>query len=341
MKPVPLRPLRVPLLAAVLLLSHGTAGTRGATTDGAPPPTPPRSADTNSVTPGPGEDGALLDLGGWRFRQPVTLTQPGVQQLRLDLEVLARARADLGDVRLVRGGRQVPYLRAPYTGTQPVRVTVTNLPVADLPRVSRWQIRLPGTSLPVVRLSVSSPAPLFQRHFELYEELRDGRTGLHRRPLGAMGWTRRPGQPVVPLIIELGGTPLGDTLLLETDNGDNPPVPLDGFEVAALAPRLWFTVSGTGEILHLYFGNPSATVPAYDLSLVADSLQKAPKAEAKSGALEELPQGLDWRWPGGEGGHPLFWVFLAGVAAVLVWLILRLLPAPPPSGTTPGGPGTS
>src|SRR3989442_712701 len=60
--------------------------------------------------PGLTETGASLDTRPWRFRKAVQSVQPGPQQVELDLDVLAHARPDLGDLRLGRDGKQVAYL---------------------------------------------------------------------------------------------------------------------------------------------------------------------------------------------------------------------------------------
>ena len=91
----------------------------------------------------PGLDlaGAAIRLDPWRQRKPVTLAADGVQQLELDLEVLARAAPYLADLRLVRDGKQLPYLldRTPLQRhfapvvtriTDPQRPTTRHLGVA-------------------------------------------------------------------------------------------------------------------------------------------------------------------------------------------------------------------
>ncbi|MBI5775391.1 MAG: DUF3999 family protein [Verrucomicrobia bacterium] len=53
--------------------------------------------------------GAPLDVAAWKFRKPVRRAGDGVQQLELDLEVLAHAAPSLADLRLMAAGKQIPY----------------------------------------------------------------------------------------------------------------------------------------------------------------------------------------------------------------------------------------
>src|SRR6185436_18854577 len=54
--------------------------------------------------------GTALDVSPWRFRKVVHLTQDGVQQAELDLEVVARSDVSFRDLRLTSAGRQIPYI---------------------------------------------------------------------------------------------------------------------------------------------------------------------------------------------------------------------------------------
>ena len=54
--------------------------------------------------------GTALDLSDWKFRKPVQIKQAGVVKLDLDLETLAGADSNFRDLRLVRDGKQRPYI---------------------------------------------------------------------------------------------------------------------------------------------------------------------------------------------------------------------------------------
>ena len=132
--------------------------------------------------------------------------------------------------------------------------------------------------------------------------------------------------------------PRTDTLILETDNGDNPPLILDQFQLFYPATRVLFKTS-SGEGLALFYGNPEAAAPQYDLSLVAGQLLAARKSKAAL-ASEERLKAAPWveRHPPGQLSV-LFWAVLALVVVALLLIISRLLPKPPQgdAGPKPGG----
>jgi hypothetical protein len=93
-----------------------------------------------------------------------------------------------------------------------------------------------------------------------------------------------------------------------------------------------FKTQGEDEIF-LFYGNPSASAPRYDLSLVAAQLLAADKPDASAGAEEQLKK-ASWRagQKPGKGGV-VFWGILALVVVVLLVIISKLLPkSPPPAG---------
>ena len=71
-----------------------------------PPPSNNPAYRTPEVLPGITGAGAALDVTAWKFRQPVTITRAGVQQLELEPDVLAHAQPGFQDLRLLQ--RQQP-----------------------------------------------------------------------------------------------------------------------------------------------------------------------------------------------------------------------------------------
>jgi hypothetical protein len=127
--------------------------------------------------------------------------------------------------------------------------------------------------------------------------------------------------------VSVTGSPQTDTLFLEADNGDNPPIELENFRVIHPVTRLVFKAT---EPPTLYYGNPSSSSPRYDLSLVAMQLLAADKAIATPGAEEALKKAA-WTEGGPLTGVRgwLFWAILVLVVAGLIAVIVRLLPKPP------------
>ncbi len=272
--------------------------------------------------------GAALDVSNWKFRKVVQLTRGGAQQIELDLDVLARANSGLADLRVLRGSNQVPYLVQRTSINRALTPTVTLTNDAKQPKLSRWMIKLPRAGLPLTRLTCVTKTPLFHREMSLYEEVADERGEKFRRALGTVTWTRTPDHKANDFVFPLDGTAQSDTLFLETQNGDNPPIELDKFAVLYPATRVLFKAKAD-DALFLYYGNPRVASPSYDLSLVAGELLAADKATAKLADEQQLKK-TSWaesQTPG-SGGF-IFWGILAVVVVGLLVVITQLLPKAP------------
>ena len=56
------------------------------------------------------EGGTALDVSAWKFRKAVKLSRAGAQRIELDLDVLSHAQPGFADLRLLRDGKQLPYI---------------------------------------------------------------------------------------------------------------------------------------------------------------------------------------------------------------------------------------
>ena len=286
-----------------------------------------RAAD---VLPGLEVTGAALDVSEWKFRKPMKISKAGgAQQIEPDLEVLAHARPDFEDLRVLDGGNQVPYIIQRTSISRALTPSVTSTKDAKDPTLSRWIIKLPQTGLPIARLTCVSRTPLFERSLSLYEELTDERGDKYRHVLGGATWTQTPERQSKEFTLTLDGPLQSDTLFLETDNGDNPPIELEKFTAFYPVTRILFKAKPDDQ-LFLYYGNPRVSSPSYDLSLVAGQLLAAEKNVPSLFAEEQLRNSS---WYGdqmaGQGGV-LFWGILALVVVVLLFIISRLLPKSQP-----------
>ncbi|MGI8603507.1 MAG: DUF3999 family protein [Verrucomicrobiales bacterium] len=282
----------------------------------------------SETLPGIAESGSALDLSDWKYRKPVHVAQPGVQQLELDLEVLSHATSGLADLRLVRDGQQVPYLLERTSISRPLTPMVTLANDPKKPQLSRWSFKLPHPALPVTRLACNSATPLFQREMRLWEEASDERGGKYPRELCRATWRRTPGRPVADLVLTLNQTPLTETMLLETDNGDNPPIEISNVRAFYPVTRLCFKAPpGAEQRLELFYGNRKAAAPRYDLSLITTQLLAAEKRIA---ALAPQSAAIKSIWPEAASmtvpRRILFWGVLAVVVAVLLTVLAKLLP---------------
>jgi len=269
---------------------------------------------------------AALDVSLWRYSQAVRLGQHSVQELDLDLEVLAHAASGLQDLRLACGGKQVPYIveRTSQTRSFAPAMTVDNDP--KRPNVSRWKITLPQHPLPISRLTFTVSAAYFKREVTLSEQIPDERGNLHGRGLASATWVRRPEQKDNHVTLQLGSAPATDNLVLEVENGDNPALELK--EPAAWYPltRLLFVAPPEGNVT-LHYGKDDARAPQYDLELVVPRMLVAPKGKASLAQAVAVKPGGSFLLTFHDAGW-LFWVVLVGVVVALLFVIAKLLPKP-------------
>lgn len=275
------------------------------------------------------ELGAALDTKDWHFRKPVNLAGTGIQQLELDPEVLSQAQHSFADLRIVQDGKQIPFVLERTSISRSLTPAVSKADDPKKPQSSRWSIVFPHRSLPLSRMVCRSPTPLFQRDVLLYEELLDDRGMKFTQSLGQASWKHTPGEQTNELTVTFSTRPTSNSFLLETDNGDNPPVVLEKFEAFYPATRLHFKVVQASEAF-LYYGNKNASFPRYDLSLVSTELLAGQKNAASLSAAQQLKRSA---WGNDESGSTLgkmlFWCVLAAVVIGLVLVLTRYLPAKP------------
>ena len=272
--------------------------------------------------------GTTLDVSAWKYRKAIQLSRGGAQQVELDLDVLAHANAGFGDLRVLRGSNQVPYIVQRTSISRAITPVVTLTNDAKNPKLSRWLIRFPQANLPVTRLTCAATTPLFQRSVSLSEELTDERGDKYRRPLGSVTLTQTPEQKTKEFSLPLDNAAQSDTLILETENGDNPPIALEKFTAFYPATRVLFKAKAEDR-LALYYGNPRVSPPSYDLGLVAGELLAAEKSPAALTAEQQLKK-TSWAESQTPGtGGILFWGILAVVIIGLLVIISRLLPKTP------------
>ena len=272
-------------------------------------------------------EGAPIDAAAWTLRRTLNLSAGGVQELELDTAVLAASRPDLGDLRLLRDGNQIPYvLEMPQLARQ-VDLAPVGDPDPKRPSLSRWKLHLGDAGLPVRSLVLASSTPLFERQIRVYETIPDD-NGAAREHLLAWGaWSRTP-EPGTPpnRILEFQDRVRTDTLWIETDNGDNPAIALDAVKATYPVARLIFKVATT-QGYSLAYGNPDAGAPRYDLGLVAARLLTTHRNIASLGPAEKSARSAN-PLAGLSGGYA-FWGALVVMVAALLLVVAKLLPKPP------------
>ena len=94
--------------------------------------------------------------------------------------------------------------------------------------------------MPLARLACVARTPLFERSLSLYEELADERGDKYRHVAGRRDMDANSGTQVEGILADAGRPLQSDTLFLETENGDNPPIELEKFTAFYPATRMLF-----------------------------------------------------------------------------------------------------
>ena len=271
--------------------------------------------------------GAPLDATEWTFRRAVQIADPGVQELELDLEALAKSRSDFADLRLLRDGNQIPYVLEQPAQARSLDLSPDASSDPKRPTVSIWSVQLPKGVLPLRSIVLTSATALFQRQFRIFEKLTAQDGSPYEDTLASGQWSRTP-EPGVPenRVFGLPERMRTDTLWIETDNGDNPAIALGTVRVVYPVVRLVFKVAETGGYT-LAYGNKSANAPRYDLSLVSLRLLTSSRNAAHISAEEQSTAPRN-PFAGINGGY-VFWGALALVVVVLLVVVAKLLPKPP------------
>ncbi|MDR1011723.1 MAG: DUF3999 domain-containing protein [Opitutaceae bacterium] len=117
-------------------------------------------------------------------------------------------------------------------------------------------------------------------------------------------------------------------IVVHIENGDSPPLDVRSLNAKRRPVHIAFNPTVAGRHVFLS-GNPRAVAPRYDIVALSDQFANLPVTEISTGAIAATP---DYRPPAppSEPGQftkrALFWVALALVVAVLLFVIGRLLP---------------
>ncbi|MCF7675030.1 MAG: DUF3999 domain-containing protein [Akkermansiaceae bacterium] len=276
----------------------------------------------------PGIDpiGAAINLAPWTRRCAVGFSGTGALSIELQPTQLANSRDDLADLRLIQNGRQLPYLIESRSTVRTLECGISLLEAdPERPAVSRWKVEQPVPGLRAAELILNSPTPVFTRSLFLKTDhpatTYPKRTGRTFRGT----WTKTTASGDSTFHLGIAGVPLAETLTLETDNGDNPPIEISEARITYLAPVLAAKLVASDPVF-LYYGNPRATAPSYDLNLVRQELLAAGKIEATLRDEELLRPENEGRSWGVTAGSPWLWAALALMVVVLLAVVAKLLP---------------
>lgn len=258
------------LAQAKVELIRETSGWTEAASPVVPNPEYQLKADREGVA----EVAAPLPLVKWRWSRPIE--GEGWVRIPLDRAVLAHARDDLGDLRVVDSeGRQVPSLLR-RTGRETAWDTAP-FTREETGTSSRIRVTLGAELAPVATVRLATTGDTFRRTVRV---LRD--RGTITEPVRVVEWQgERQG---VNLAIGIDAV-LGRELLIEIDNGDNPPLPVS--EVSVSYPE-WELRARAPPGSRLLYGAPGVYRADYDLALLAADVFRQRLAVAALGEETEV-----------------------------------------------------
>ena len=281
--------------------------------------------------------GSPIVTSSYRLMRTVAM-RDGVELYSIQLSPvdIAYLKPDFGDLRVVDpDGQQVPYVLIPNAIETRTELEFAKEPAGD-GKMSRYRLSLRhGNQLlqvPIDALELSVGSSFYRRTVRIREvrseatpyasqllsatilRLSEDDAGFHRLPL--------PGQPV-------------RELLLEIDNGDNPPLDITQVFGVVSVPRLIYKGDAQKEY-RLLIGNPDVQAPSYDLASLRNVLLDYPARLVVLGSLMANP---NFRPPSNYFQEGRMNLVLLGVlllcVVVLLALSLRLLRNPHPEKAPP------
>ena len=269
---------------------------------------------------GPGAPLSLEAFGSsWEVAAPGASAGDVV---RLDLPdgVYAAARADLGDLRLATGTRQIPYVR--WSAPEPVRAAVAWGMRAEAERRRGWsrvELDLPAARAPWTQVSIATPGgPLRRRVEVLAVRPRNPEPSGRETTIAETLWECNPAPPLpCRALLPIEG-PGASRIAVSFDDGDN--APLSEVELAVWRRRdaLVFVWPGGSTKVRLLAGAEGTAAPDYDLAALSGELLGRPwQAGELAPVVRDEPRGLRFLLPVVLG--------LAGLG--LLFLLRRILAA--------------
>ena len=261
----------------------------------------------------------------WRIAAPSA--KPGsLVHLELPALVYGAARADLGNLRLMSGERQIPFQR--WSPDDPaLAAEETDLHFLKGGRgsgESTVEVHLPQSGLPLTQTQLTTPALPLRRAVGLryLEPATTPAREVRRRERPVVvreTWECRP-EPPLPCgeLLPLPGR-APSVLEVSVHDGDNPPLASLGAALWRRRDVLLFVWPETETPVRLVAGPATLTAPSYDLQALGDSLLSYPWQPAELSQGSAPVRSLTWwsRWM-----RPL--ILLAATVGLL-FLLRRIL----------------
>jgi len=227
--------------------------------------------------------GERIDDRSFAHRRELTLptSAEGLSRLRLHAEDIARARDDLGDLRVLDAqSMQWPYLLRDNGETELIPLTVEQITKID--GRSRYVLRAQLPSLVLEGLTLELEAPYIDRGYEL----RVRSPGGTERTIQEGRFERRPTEegPSLELAFE---RVRAEGVILLVEDGDDAPLVFD--EIAAVSPIADLYIAAPAGQYALVLGNAQATAPVYEIARAEDLVLSVTPGDASAGAMAANP----------------------------------------------------
>ncbi|APR77247.1 Hypothetical protein A7982_02594 [Minicystis rosea] len=271
--------------------------------------------------PLPQQPAAEIDPTRFTHAAPLTLpaSAGGVARVRLGPDVLAAARADLADLRVVdSASRQWPYVLRTSVEREEVALRV------DLARErgrSRYTLALPVAPAAVETLTIRVDRAFFDRPYRLLGEASsDGSADPSRSMTLASGRLSRAAGG--PESIDIAFAPARlVSMILVVDDGDDAPLPLTS--ARATLPLAELRVVAPAGAYTLLAGDAGVEPPRYEMARLRDRILAAEAPAGVLGPLDYNPR--HQRAALGSGAQQVaLWAVMGLAVVVLVGLTLRL-----------------
>ncbi len=188
---------------------------------------------------------------------------------------------------------------------------------------SAWMIDLGGTGQPCQKILVEIADPEFARDYRL-EAVEPEGSWQPFEFVASAPWSRRAGDALRPLTAEFGERTAARLRLVVTDYR-NPPLDLRSVEFVAPSREVVFARDETLQgPLRLYYGNPLAEPPHYDLERNLPAQLEPPPERLGLGLPQQNPDYLPAPLPLTERLPWLIYVVLGTASLLLALVILSL-----------------
>lgn len=223
----------------------------------------------------------------------VIFREPGYgEHLRIKLpsQRCARLRVIIDDQSSppIAFSRAVLDANMPLPSESPLRATITKR--EELKNATRLTLALEGKNAFVASLKIGITDSLFSRNVSVFASGDDGLDAANDGiATGTLFRLAADGKTSADLIVPVHRRVFTDKLIVDIDNGDSPPMKIDGIEATQHLPvTVLFHATEAGQ-WRLICGNALAAAPRYDIESISTKLSADDANRVEAGPLTTNP----------------------------------------------------